>query len=169
MTLHKVLKVTLVVSVCLGLAACGGRRSQNRAAPEKPPLTDFESHTAATAGFAKETDSSSIWDVFGPNKNDQTVNVNRYLWSASLDVLSFLPVTSVDPFTGVIITGYGTPPGGGRSYRATVHIKDPALDARSLSVALHSRGGPVSAATTRAVEDAILSRARQMRVRDSRL
>jgi len=96
--------------------------------------------------------------------------VNRYLWTASLDVLSFLPVQSVDPFTGVIITGYGTPPGGGRSYRATVHIKDPALDARSLNVSLQTSGGrSVSPSTARAVEDAILARARQIRIGDSKL
>ncbi|WP_425358975.1 DUF3576 domain-containing protein [Antarcticimicrobium luteum] len=133
--------------------------------------------TTAGGNIAHNPDSaptnyerSSIWDLFGPNKGDTRVQVNRYLWSASLDVLSFLPVQSVDPFTGVIVTGYGTPPGGGRAYRATVHISDPALDARSLKVALQTQGGrPVAAGTARAVEDAILTRARQLRVRDKRL
>lgn len=99
----------------------------------------------------------------------ESVAVNRYLWAASLDVLSFLPIEEADPFTGVIVTGYGTPPGGGRAYRATVHISDPALDARSLHLSLLTSGGPVSAATLRAVEDAILTRARQIRVGDGRL
>lgn len=113
----------------------------------------------------------------GPNATRQAartsgienVAVNRYLWAAALDVLSFLPVQTADPFTGVISTGYGTPPGGGRAYRATIHISDPALDARSLNVALQSRSGPVAAETQRAVEDAILSRARQLRIEDGRL
>ena len=96
--------------------------------------------------------------------------MNRYLWAATFDVLNFLPVQEVDPFTGIIITGYGTPPGGGRSYRATVHIKDPALEARSLTVSMQTSGGaPVSTATVRAVEDAILSRARQLRIADNKL
>jgi hypothetical protein len=95
--------------------------------------------------------------------------VNRYLWAASIDVLNFLPIQSVDPFTGVISTGFGTPPGGGRAYRATIYITDPALDARSLNVALQSRSGPVAVETQRAVEDAILSRARQLRIADGRL
>lgn len=99
----------------------------------------------------------------------ESVAVNRYLWAASLDVLNFLPVETVDPFTGVIVMGYGTPPGGNRSYRATVYITDPALDARSLNVALQSRTGAVSVETQRAVEDAILSRARQIRMRDGNL
>lgn len=99
----------------------------------------------------------------------ESVAVNRYLWAASLDVLNFLPVQSVDPFTGVIVTGFGTPPGGSRAYKATIYITDPALDARSLNVALQTRGGPVSAETQRAIEDAILSRARQLRIADGRL
>lgn len=98
------------------------------------------------------------------------VGVNKYLWNASLDVLNFLPVQTVDPFTGVIQTGYGTPPGGGRSYRATIQISDPALDARSLRLALQGPGGAaVEAGTVRAVEDAILTRARQLRIQDGRL
>lgn len=99
----------------------------------------------------------------------ESVAVNRYLWAASLDTLSFLPVQSVDPFTGVIVFGFGTPPGGGRAYRATVFVSDPALDARALNVALASRSGPVAAETQRAVEDAILSRARQLRIADGNL
>ncbi len=168
MNLTAFLKATLIILVCLGLTACGNRRSGDRAVPDKPPPSDYIANNPETAGFTS-IGGSTIWDIFGPSKTDQIVNVNKYLWAASLDVLGFLPVTEVDPFTGVIITGYGTPPGGGRSYRATVLIDDPALDARSLKVSLHTTGGPVSAATTRAVEDAILSRARQLRVQDSRI
>lgn len=102
-------------------------------------------------------------------RGTEQVAVNRYLWAASLDVLNFLPVESVDPFTGVIVMGYGTPPGGNRAYRATIAITDPALDARSLNVSLLTRTGPAAAETTRAIEDAILSRARQLRIGDGAL
>ena len=99
-----------------------------------------------------------------------TVAVNKYIWDAALDVLDFLPIQAADPFSGVIVTGYGTPPGGGRAYRATIYVQDPALDARSLNLALQSRGRRVvSADTVRAIEDAILTRARQLRIRDSKL
>ncbi|OCX65792.1 hypothetical protein BFP70_06515 [Thioclava sp. SK-1] len=111
----------------------------------------------------------TIWDAFSQDDPNVTVEVNKYLWQASLDVLDFLPIQSVDPFSGVIVTGYGTPPGGGRAYRATILVSDPALDARSLKVSLQSRGGTVSGDTVRAVEDAILTRARQLRVTDSNL
>ncbi|WP_342078819.1 DUF3576 domain-containing protein [Yoonia sp. SS1-5] len=99
----------------------------------------------------------------------ENVAVNRYLWAASLDVLSFLPIQTADPFTGVISTGFGTPPGTNRAYRANIQVTDPALDARSLNVALQSRSGPVALETQRAIEDAILSRARQLRIADGAL
>ncbi|TVP73097.1 MAG: DUF3576 domain-containing protein [Rhodobacteraceae bacterium] len=113
------------------------------------------------------TRDSTVWDLFSNNQPPNvTVEVNRYLWAASLEVLDFLPVQTVDPFSGVIVTGFGTPPGGGRAYRAAILVNDPALDARSLNVALMTQGGPASRETIRAVEDAILTRARQLRIRD---
>lgn len=109
--------------------------------------------------------------LFGRARIDPNteIQVNKYLWNASLEVLSFLPLQSADPFTGVIVTGFGTPPGGGRAYRATIFIRDPALDARSLTISLSTRGGAASTQTIRAVEDAILTRARQLRVGDGGL
>ncbi|MEK6216563.1 MAG: DUF3576 domain-containing protein, partial [Boseongicola sp.] len=95
---------------------------------------------------------STIWDLF-TNEDDPntTIAVNKYLWNASLDILNFLPIQSADPFSGVIVTGLGTPPGGGRAYRATIFIRDPALEARSLNVALATRGGPAPTETVRSV------------------
>ncbi|MBM2575046.1 DUF3576 domain-containing protein [Jannaschia sp. Os4] len=118
----------------------------------------------------RTSNASSVFDLFNNNDDPNiTLEVNRYLWAASLEVLSFMPVQNADPFSGIIQFGYGTPPGGGRAYQATVYIQDPALDARSLNVALRSRGGAVGPETRRQVEDAILTRARQLRIRDSRL
>ena len=167
MTFHKALRVTLVLTMCIGLAACGGKQSGNLDLPGDAPPGGIVEHNrdSAPTNYKK----SSFWDTFGASKADQTVKVNKYIWAAALDVLHFLPVQSVDPFTGVIITDFGTPPGGRSAYRATIHVVDPALEARSLRISLHSRGGLVSAGTTRAVEDAILSRARQLRIADGKL
>ena len=152
-------------ALVLALAGCGGfgrvGEMFSRPAPEGAVEPPRERQTAT---------GSTIWDLFTNVERPGTnVDVNRYLWQASLEVLDFLPVQTVDPFTGVIVTGFGTPPGGGRAYRAAVLVNDPALDARSLNVALMTSAGPASPATIRAVEDAILTRARQMRVRDGRL
>jgi hypothetical protein len=114
-----------------------------------------------------EPKRSTIWDLFNDDDDPNiTIAVNKYLWNASLDILNFLPIQSADPFSGVIVTGFGTPPGGGRAYRATIFIRDPALEARSLNLALVTRGGPAPTETVRSVEDAIMTRARQLRIRD---
>lgn len=164
MTVSRAVTMLLAGVAVAALAACGPRdapadRTGSTASPPGLP----ENHPDYAG-----PNRSTVWDIFRPNRNENVVAVNRYIWNGALDVLSFLPVESVDPFTGVITTGYGTPPGGGAAYRATVYISDPALDARSLNVALQSRSGPVAASTQRAVEDAILARARQLRERDGR-
>ncbi|MEJ6477589.1 MAG: DUF3576 domain-containing protein [Octadecabacter sp.] len=120
-------------------------------------------------GLFGNSNSDAVTAQAARTRGTENVAVNRYLWAASIDVLNFLPIESVDPFTGVISMGYGTPPGGSRSYRATIYITDPALDARSLNLSLLTRGGTASVETTRAVEDAILSRARQLRIADGSL
>ncbi|MTH78221.1 DUF3576 domain-containing protein [Paracoccus aestuariivivens] len=140
--------------ITAGLAACSGTGSGSGSTKAATPERE-----------------STIWDLFANRRSaNDTVAVNKYLWNASLEVLNFLPIQSIDPFTGVIVTGYGTPPGGGRSYRATIKVSDPSLDARALKVSLQGAGGSaVAPDTVRAVEDAILTRARQMRVRDGKL
>jgi len=118
----------------------------------------------------ERAEAGTVWDLFANNDDPNvTVEVNKYIWNAALDVLNFLPIEAADPFSGVIVTGYGVPPGGGRAYRATIFVQDPALDARSLNLSLQSRGGAVSRETVQAVEDAILTRARQLRIADGRL
>ena len=154
-------RVGLSLVVMATLSSCGVLSPNGASAPAAAAPDEFQREDSLQ--------TSSIWELFQSNSQGNTVSVNKYLWSASLEVLNFLPVQTIDPFTGVIVTGYGTPPGGGRAYRATVLIDDPALDARSLNVSLQSRGGRgVSRATARAVEDAILSRARELRIRDNK-
>ena len=172
-----ILRSATVLALCGTLAGCGGSGLFGASRDGVVTADEFASKQKADeqrAALAKargeDKRESTLWDLFSnaddPNK---TVEVNKYLWQASLEVLNFLPVETVDPFTGVIVTGYGTPPGGGRAYRATIYVTDPALDARSLKVALATQGGPVDAATQRAVEDAILTRARQLRIQDGNL
>ncbi|MGB3246653.1 MAG: DUF3576 domain-containing protein [Sulfitobacter sp.] len=160
-----VCRITVSLVLIGALGACGALRNFGSPATARP-----DTYTNPNNPNNIETNpENTIWSIFNRKNTDTSTSVNKYLWNASLEVLNFLPVQSVDPFTGVIVTGYGTPPGGGRSYRATVLIDDPALDARSLNIALQTRGGAaVSKATARAVEDAILSRAREMRIGDNK-
>lgn len=184
MLLRPLAKIALISALSLvlsqGLAGCGGKLfgSKTPAAdtantPQLPKsaLSAAEQQANKDAGRDANARGSSLRDLFSGGDNpNTTVGVNKYLWNAALDVLNFLPIESVDPFTGVIVTGYGTPPGGGRAYRATILVQDPALDARSLKLSLQTKGGgAVSPETLNAVIDAILTRARQMRIADSKL
>jgi hypothetical protein len=150
-------------ALCILLAGCGGGKfgSVLKGTGEEPDLA---------LGVESTAEKGTIRELFSNADNPNvTIGVNKYIWNATLDVLSFLPVEAADPFSGVIVMGWGRPSGSGRSFRATVYIQDPALDARSLRVALVSKSGPANRDTIRAIEDAILTRARQMRVADSKL
>ena len=166
--------ISAVFLACVLLANCGGGSSNpfRGGIFNRDRGNDTQNTTTAEAQRRsnvddEEAERETIWDLFRDDTDPNvTLEVNKYIWRASLDVLNFLPIQSVDPFSGVIVTGFGTPPGGGRSYRAVIYVQDAALDARSLKVALATRSGPVSADTVRAVEDAILTRARQLRIAD---
>ncbi|WP_068110017.1 DUF3576 domain-containing protein [Tropicimonas marinistellae] len=163
MTIQHVRRTSAALGLAFLMAAC----SSNPITDTNPANVPDEFNPALD-DYGRERDT--IWDLFS-NIDDPntTLEVNRYIWNASLDVLNFMPVERVDPFSGIIVMGYGTPPGGRTAYRATVYVTDPALDARSLKVALASRAGPADPDTVRAIEDAILSRARQLRIKHSAL
>ncbi|MDB4045205.1 DUF3576 domain-containing protein [Amylibacter sp.] len=127
--------------------------------------------TSITTGQTKKKDTNllddngKLGDLF-KSGNNEIGSVNKYLWQASIEVLSFLPINSADPFSGIIVFGKGKTPGSRQSYDATVYISDPALDARSLSVTVRSSNGIVSSQAKREIERAILSRARQLRLKE---
>ncbi len=177
MRFHRFIHASLALCLVTALAACGGGGllGSGSANPDQgKSLQDISQAEADRAAGVVRTGPGNRTTLRGLFLNqadpNTTVKVNKYIWTAALDVLDFLPVESVDPFTGVIVTGFGRPPGGGRAYRATIYVQDVALDARSLKLAMQVQGGgAVAPETIRAVEDAILTRARQLRVQDAGL
>ena len=136
---------------------------------EKVFQSQGSSSQVSVPALEEERKQTTIWDAINRDLSTTPVKVNRYIWQASLEVLDFMPIETIDPFSGVIVMGYGLPPGGNKEYRATVYVSEPALDARTLRIAVATRAGPVSSQTMRALEDAILSRARELRELDGRL
>jgi hypothetical protein len=117
------------------------------------------------------TSTTSSADI-GPEENG-ALGVNAYLWRASLDTLSFLPLVSADPYGGVIITDwYANPDKKDERMKATVYILDTRLRADGVSAAVFRETlangvwttAPVSPDTNVALENAILSKARQLRL-----
>ena len=82
--------------------------------------------------------------------------------------LSFLPLEGADPFSGLLVTGWGSVGGTGAATGSPSSSPTPSLDARALKVAAFRQSGgravPVGDAENRALEDAILTRARQLRI-----
>lgn len=114
--------------------------------------------------------------VFGGGEEGEggSMPVNRFLWQASLDTLSFLPLDSTDPFTGVISTEWATTPENpAQRFKVTAYVLSHELQASSLRVAVFREDRvedgvwvprAVSAETVTRLEDAILTRARQVRI-----
>jgi hypothetical protein len=100
------------------------------------------------------------------------IGVNAFLWRGALDTISFMPLASADPFGGVIITDWYTPPGTtGERFKATIYILSRDLRSDGLRVNIFRQvlqGGqwvdaPVADSTTGDIENKVLARARQMR------
>ncbi|WP_425410510.1 DUF3576 domain-containing protein [Hyphococcus sp.] len=142
------IKVLALATGAAGLAACGGNSADR---DRNATLADYKSGRGA-----------------------QATTVNRYLWAASLETLDFLPVFSADPIAGLIITDwYVNPEAPGERFKTNVYILDSALRADALRVSVfrqeRSEAGDwvdasVNPATGREIENAILSRARQLRL-----
>ena len=101
-----------------------------------------------------------------------TIGVNSYLWRASLDTLSFMPLLQTDSNGGVIVTDwYVNPAAPTERTKVTVTILDQDLRADGVRVAALreiNQGGqwvaaPVEAATVQKLEDIILTKARDLR------
>ena len=100
------------------------------------------------------------------------LGVNAYLWRATLDTLAFMPLASADPFGGVIITDWYSPPGAGAErFKATAYVMGRQLrsDGVRISVFRQVRQGAnwvdavVAPATGSELEDRVLARARELR------
>lgn len=143
-----ILKGLAVATLSVSLAACGGNDAANSRNLGLPSYVTGDGAQATT--------------------------VNRYLWAASLETLDFLPVYSADPIAGLIISDwYVNPEAPGERFKTTVYILDSALRADALRVSVFRQerdelGGWVDAsvnpATGREIENAILTRARQLRL-----
>lgn len=157
----RIFGVVICLSAAALLSGCGGTEAERQASAERQRQNRLSEDPR---------EGSSFFDLFADDNADQKIAVNRHLWAASLDVLSFLPIETVDPFSGVIATGWGRVNGASTPYRVTVYISQPALDARSLRVAVFRGGGAgvaVSDDVARQIEDSILTRARQMKMAEN--
>ncbi|WP_246220584.1 DUF3576 domain-containing protein [Parvibaculum indicum] len=168
----------LLLTVSTGLTACGVFSGGERQYPDTAGRSG-PSNPAPEAGDRETIFGEGGLNIFGGggsgNDTGGGIGVNSYLWRASLDTLSFMPLASADPFGGVIITDwYQDPKAQGERFKVTTYILDKRLRADGVKVAVFRQkkdedGGwvdtPVDQATATQIENAILVRARELRMR----
>jgi hypothetical protein len=157
------------------LAACEGVEVKEDAPPVDPRKYDRNSQP----GDAGRNTVFGAGGLFSGGKKlpresgSSGIGVNSFLWRASLDTVAFMPLSSADPFGGVIITDWYAPPETpNERFKMTVYILDRQLRADAIKVAVFRQrqsGGtwasaPVDRKTVTELENAILARARELRV-----
>ncbi len=152
--------------LALALAGCGG---------DKPERDTYQTAPQYQGQAAVEKSGSGI-NFFGSDKETAAgaVAVNAFLWRASLDTIAFMPLASADPFGGVIISEWYAPPETpDERFKVNVYILGRTLRADGLKVSVFRQtqdvqgrwsDAPVGAEVATEFENAVLSRARQIRL-----
>ena len=123
--------ITLFLSLII-ISACSGDNSvvSNPITGEKP-----------TPGlFSKDSSKGiSLGDIINPEaKENDSVNVNAFLWRASLNVLSIAPLISTDALGGIIITDwYINKNNKNERIKITAFIKTSELRSNGIGIKVH--------------------------------
>jgi hypothetical protein len=165
------LRLAAALAATLAVAACGS------ITPADKSYTNAMNNPAdAPQGGIFGENGLSI--LGGNSKQPQGggagIGVNTYLWRASLDTVSFMPLASADPFGGVIITDWYNPPETpDERFKINIYIFDRQLRADGVRATVFRQrresdgrwvDSTVEPATASDFENTILTRARQLRV-----
>lgn len=167
--MKKQILYTCVAAAGLGLAACGGNVEHAEINP-----TPHDSPTGPGIFSGKDGNMLSIFSS-DANGGGAAIGVNPYLWRASLESVSFMPVTQADSAGGTILTDWYSNPGkSSERVKVNVYILGKVLAPQSLRVAVFKQEKtdkgwqdmPQAEATARQLEETILTNARAIRVRE---
>jgi hypothetical protein len=161
-----------VSPVCLGLLLALLVGCSHGVKSSSYPVSAYEEDVAQ---FGRLTGSEGIVLFGGSSSKSVGITVNAYLWRASLDVLSFLPLASVDPFAGVIMSDwYISPEYPYERFKVNTLILSDILrsDGVKVTVFKQKKSGTewfdetISASIATDIEDKIISKARDLRAED---
>jgi hypothetical protein len=173
---------TATFTVVLAIAACSSDGLKpNTTAPDFQGLGSGSAGDTTVSRLGGE-DSGVLFGVGkgvnkdlggGPGSGGGTgLGVNAFLWRGALDTIAFMPLASADPFGGVIITDWYTPPGtSGERFKATIYILSRDLRSDGLRVNIFRQvldngqwvDSAVAESTVGDIENKVLARARRMR------
>lgn len=167
------LRASLALACLFALSACSMFQSEY---PDKQVGQDSSTNNALKNDSIFGEGGISIFGLGGSgDKKDNGgvgIGINAYLWRASLETLSFMPLASADPFGGVIITDWYSPPESpNERFKMSIFITDRELHADGIRVSVFRQvknGGDwadaaLAAKTATDLENAILTRARELR------
>lgn len=173
----KQIKSLYALSVVALLAGCSAGEDR-KDVPQYPMRNDLEREMKR----GKLTGEGGL-KLFGGDDSEESggaspIGVNSFLWRATLDTLTFMPITSADPFGGVVLTDwYEDPKAPGERFKITALILDRSLRTDAIKVTVHKqardasgewRNQPVNEELGRKLEDTILTQARELRVKSER-
>ena len=94
------IKYIFFIYILIFVSACS---SNNQVV--KNPITGEKKNPGI---FSKDSDKGiTLSDILNPSDNESSsVNVNGFLWRATLNILSIAPLISTDALGGTIITAY---------------------------------------------------------------
>jgi len=177
--------LVIAALVGFGLVGCASTPENESRYPEQYGGSDRHDP------FGRDAEAHNQGGLFGPDgitlfggsdnnggnsgsSNGGGIGVNSWLWRASLDTVSFMPLTTTDPFGGVIITDwYTTQESPTERFKVTVFILDRRLRADGVRVNVFRQeqnefgqwaDAEVDPEMPVRIENAILTRARQLRV-----
>ncbi len=162
--------VFLLLTATLGFAGCSGDVQRGPPAEAGYKGSHYDANSGSLFG-----DGGLV--LFGTDRSKQgdsgvALGVNAYLWRGALDTLSFMPLASADPFGGVIITDWYTPPAASAErFKATAYILGRELRSDGVRVSIFRQvlengqwvDAPVSRVTVGDIENKVLARARELR------
>jgi hypothetical protein len=175
--------LTTALAAAFAISGCSSEGLKpNPTPPNFQGLGSGSPGDASTTSRLGGDDSGTIFGVGKSANKDQGtgggagagsgIGVNAFLWRGALDTIAFMPLSSADPFGGVIITDWYTPPGTtGERFKATIYILSRDLRSDGVRVNIYRQvlqGGQwvdatVADSTVGDIENKVLERARHMR------
>ena len=124
------IKKILLIYIVIFLTACSINNDTVKNTPKPEPGL-----------FSKDASVGiNITDLLGPRSDESSINVNGYLWRASLEVLSIAPLISTDALGGIIITDWYTNKKiKDKRIKITAHIRTSELRSDGIKVRVHTQ------------------------------
>lgn len=174
----QILLLLIFITLSLQLSSCTSGQEKNEEAKSSYPQDPDDARREKRGKLTGEG-GLKLW---GKDEDDESgsggIGVNSFLWRATLDTLSFMPLSSVDPHGGVIITDWYEDPGvKGERFKINVLILGTKLRSDGIRLSVFRQvkdqhgewaDATVSSDTPRELEDKILTRARELRITSSK-